>query len=830
MSDTDYQVDPVQEESTRGIKKAFSGFKEAYADPESGRNLRFTMGFIVVVAVAWAYVGPDLSSKVETENYTQSGKRGTNATTKESSNLSDEEKAIIIAEEEEARLEAQKQGKSFVADRHSLVDWSKNAAPKSDEDRVNRKTAVEVEKLISKGASVAEIALKSADVANSTAKKLKVDPEVAAMMAAKIAYQNAIKQGADVVTAISLAGQSAFAAAVENGLSKEEAARIAIDAAYEAAIQSGMTTPEALEIAAESSFSALIASGVEKSKAIEMVADSLLAKAIAEGLSIEEALALLARTVYKLAIESGYPPIEARALVSEEVYQGALEYDLEEYESIAIAIKNMMATERSTFSDIPYSLHRIHEFTEFDDSEAVENTASISFGQIHVDSKAELQDLRKTADMSFEIATIRKMENMDGLSETVLGLQSTLILRGDSKSIALKKSLAATRHIAQRLSIPEKDLLLAAVEKTRERNIEQGLSKREALDESLLLLEGVVGDKSLHEEFISLVADEDKLTNRQKQRLLSEYLDEYKTDSQKEIELRTSSSNKEVRNGSSESRKPTPESTEEDENTAKIALIFTKLLKEQEEDKSGSESKKSNRSQAGVTSTIESVEEGSEAQDSENSNDTVSDQMPSDIARTISGTPDVAAGQFLYGVTLTNIDTDVANNQVLAVIAGGPFDGARAFGEYQKLGTWAESVSLVFNRLNLNGQEIDGVELVAFDGDSKLPAFATDVNRHILTRYGGLALRGVSAGLKAKVDAERDVSLSIGEDGVTARENKSGVGSEEGTSLLIAGFIDEVSSKADQMWERPITVSVDYGQQMKLLVMNNLYLPEDYKK
>lgn len=210
------------------------------------------------------------------------------------------------------------------------------------------------------------------------------------------------------------------------------------------------------------------------------------------------------------------------------------------------------------------------------------------------------------------------------------------------------------------------------------------------------------------------------------------------------------------------------------------------------------------------------VEEGSEVGGETSDVATASDQAP-----VSNGILAHRAGYFLYGYTVTAVDTDVAIKEVVGEIAGGPLSGARIIGTWTRLGNFYEDLSLTFTKLEFQ-EKIYEVNLIAFNTKTSLPAFVSEVDRHILYRWGGLV-----AG--ATLDAAKSLALaSAAISNPKATEALATVSDSLSGSDLERVFLSSAGSKiagnlTDQ-FERPITSRVWKGQDMRLLSIEPIYL------
>jgi|GEM_PF-4171726 len=189
------------------------------------------------------------------------------------------------------------------------------------------------------------------------------------------------------------------------------------------------------------------------------------------------------------------------------------------------------------------------------------------------------------------------------------------------------------------------------------------------------------------------------------------------------------------------------------------------------------------------------------------------------------GLPDVAAGEWLYGIQIININTDTATDVVTAKIVGSVFDGAIVFGAWEKRNEWSSSVALTFDRMVFKKREIPNVELIAYHPSTGLPAFATDINHHYLQRFVGVTFKAIGGGGAAAINAVRNVTERENADGDAVIVSRTALSTKEAKALFGAEALKEVGNFASKWAARPITIHA-VNEQMNLLVMNGLRLPK----
>lgn len=179
------------------------------------------------------------------------------------------------------------------------------------------------------------------------------------------------------------------------------------------------------------------------------------------------------------------------------------------------------------------------------------------------------------------------------------------------------------------------------------------------------------------------------------------------------------------------------------------------------------------------------------------------------------------AGYFSYAVTITAADTDVAKDTIVAEIIGGQLDGARIIGSWSRLGNFYEDLSLEFGTMEFQG-EVYSVNLIAFNSETHLPAFVSEVDRHILYRWGGLLAGGVLEA--AQVAALASATIANPEATDTLVNATSDFEGDDIKNIFISEGGSRIASQLAENFNRPITSRVHVNQDMRLLAMKPIYV------
>ncbi|WP_415912587.1 DotG/IcmE/VirB10 family protein [Neptuniibacter sp. QD37_11] len=183
----------------------------------------------------------------------------------------------------------------------------------------------------------------------------------------------------------------------------------------------------------------------------------------------------------------------------------------------------------------------------------------------------------------------------------------------------------------------------------------------------------------------------------------------------------------------------------------------------------------------------------------------------------------IVAGEHYYAYLHTGVNTDEPSPIWATVVQNGPLDGAKLLGSFERSG---EKALLTFTTLALDEREYS-VEAVAIDLNTKKTLLADNVDRHLLERYGMLALASFAGGY---ADALAESGQSTTDGGVVETTGRIPDASEQ--MLYAIGSIGKVlTPKLEQRFDTPPTVEVyDSGtkqQGIGILFMSGFDIPKN---
>lgn len=161
-------------------------------------------------------------------------------------------------------------------------------------------------------------------------------------------------------------------------------------------------------------------------------------------------------------------------------------------------------------------------------------------------------------------------------------------------------------------------------------------------------------------------------------------------------------------------------------------------------------------------------------------------------------------GSMLYAILDLEANSD-SSPFVQATVVGGPYDGAKLQGGFTPLG---EALEITFQTLVYDGTY--AIDAIAVNPDQPKVGLATEVNKHYLSRFGGLfaaaALRG--AGEEVKRSGSTTVVNLNGGTAIDSRERAGG--REIGFSALGEVGLEAANVLRDGI-NRPPTIKVAAG-------------------
>jgi hypothetical protein len=175
------------------------------------------------------------------------------------------------------------------------------------------------------------------------------------------------------------------------------------------------------------------------------------------------------------------------------------------------------------------------------------------------------------------------------------------------------------------------------------------------------------------------------------------------------------------------------------------------------------------------------------------------------------------AGDMFNAILETSINSD-ETSPVFAKIITGPFKGARLIGS---MGRTGEKVTVTFSKINIpNSPKSYSISAVAVDPETSRSALATDVDHHYFVKYalglGAAFIQGYGDAIQRQntdtvVSALGSVTTSTGQlsNGQIAKQALGQVG-------------DRLSSDLQGDMNRPVTVTVDAGTPIGIMLMDDL--------
>lgn len=180
----------------------------------------------------------------------------------------------------------------------------------------------------------------------------------------------------------------------------------------------------------------------------------------------------------------------------------------------------------------------------------------------------------------------------------------------------------------------------------------------------------------------------------------------------------------------------------------------------------------------------------------------------------------VKAGDIMFAVLDTAVNTDEKGTPIMARIVGGPYKGGKIIGRFTLVD---KRVLLSFNLLNLpdRGKSV-AINAVAIDPDTARTAMSGEVDNHYLLRYGTFFASAFLSG----------ISNAITSSGATTQTTVTGtvttypqLNPTESALVGLGQVGKEYSKVLGQNINMPPTVTIQAGTGMGLLFMNDVTVP-----
>lgn len=189
-----------------------------------------------------------------------------------------------------------------------------------------------------------------------------------------------------------------------------------------------------------------------------------------------------------------------------------------------------------------------------------------------------------------------------------------------------------------------------------------------------------------------------------------------------------------------------------------------------------------------------------------------------EIAQTPTDMPslEVKAGDILYAIVDTGVNSDVPS-AVMATVISGKYKNTRLLGSFQR---FEERLVLTFSRALLpNGQSVQ-LEAYAIDPKTTEASVASSVNTHFFSRWGGLIAASFLEGFgeATKFSGAESVNNAFGEStGNTVFQTYS----VADQAWIAAGKVGERTSEIfERNFDRPPTVYLESGANIGVLILN----------
>lgn len=177
---------------------------------------------------------------------------------------------------------------------------------------------------------------------------------------------------------------------------------------------------------------------------------------------------------------------------------------------------------------------------------------------------------------------------------------------------------------------------------------------------------------------------------------------------------------------------------------------------------------------------------------------------------------DFNVGDVLYAVNDVFVNSDAPGTPVMATVLSGKYKGAKVIGNFNYS---PEALIIKFTRLSYNG-EVYPFEGYAVNAEEAKAGVASKVDTHFFSRWAGLIAGSFLEGFGEAVSQTGSVYTTSS--AVSMTEQVVRDYSLEDQSWIAAGKVGEkVADIAEKNFDRRPTVTLNVGQPMGILILNN---------
>ena len=184
----------------------------------------------------------------------------------------------------------------------------------------------------------------------------------------------------------------------------------------------------------------------------------------------------------------------------------------------------------------------------------------------------------------------------------------------------------------------------------------------------------------------------------------------------------------------------------------------------------------------------------------------------------------VKAGDIMFAVLDTSINTDEKGTPIMARIVGGPYKGGKLVGRFQLVD---KKVLLQFTLLNLPGLDKSvAINAVAIDPETARTAISGEVDNHYLLRYGTLFASSFLSGVADAIQSSGATTTNTVVGPVTVQ---SDLNTAQSIAVGLGAVGKQLANVMGQSINTPPTVQIQAGTGMGLLFMSDVTIPSPVK-
>ncbi|WP_440993235.1 DotG/IcmE/VirB10 family protein [Cysteiniphilum litorale] len=195
------------------------------------------------------------------------------------------------------------------------------------------------------------------------------------------------------------------------------------------------------------------------------------------------------------------------------------------------------------------------------------------------------------------------------------------------------------------------------------------------------------------------------------------------------------------------------------------------------------------------------------------------DNTATDASTARNGAVLLKAGDILFAVLNTALNSDQANTPVLATIVVGNYKGAKLLGSFERQ---EDKLVVKFSRMSIPGANSSmAINAYAIDQNTAQSAMATSVNHHYLLRYGSLFSAAFLQGFGTYFSNGQNSACPPNAT-ICINTQKAAVTTQNAAYAGLGQIGSALSNAMAQQFNMPPTVKLAQGSAIGILIMDDV--------